>query len=343
MRQWKITALLLAVILFTGIQAIFGANVLVTNMDLTSNIDMKGAITTRGDFDLSFDGGYKYQGKLMLQYLNADIEGNTLPTLRFYGAQASVKNIFQFLDLTYWTGYYGILGKGKHYAGHLYHRNSGFEYNGYFPVQGTGLVFSTDYYEKYGAQFFIYQRYGGSTVNSIDLNFSLNAEPLYLKLFTGASENAWRSAVQCQLLGEFTDLYLTAGDPSIESGNTVTFDDFYFLLEEWFKMNRWNLILSVFSRPEVQYNYLTRDYLPTGEKNDIDFNFDLNYAPETSFFSGGSELNIQTNSNESFGVYVSPYISIFTSGVIWKVKIDFNILSENRDFITAYLNIQASF
>jgi len=343
MKQWKRTVLCLIIALLIGIQSVFAANVFVTNMDLTSNIDMKGAITTRGGFEISYDGGHKYQGKLMLQYLNADIEGNTLPALSFYGAQASVKNIFQFLDLTYWTGYYGILGEGKHYKGHLYHRNSGFEYNGYFPVQGTGLMFSTDYYEKFGTQFFIYQRYGGSTVNSFDLNFSLNSDPLYFKLLTGASENAWRAAAQFQFLGEFTDLYLTAGDPSIESGNTVTFDDFYFLLEEWFKMNQWNLILSVFSRPEVQYNYLQRDYLATDEKNDIDFNFDLNYEPETSFFSGGSELNIQTNKEESFGVYLSPYIRIFTSGVIWKVKIDFNLLSEHRDFITAYLNVKASF
>jgi hypothetical protein len=29
--------------------------------------------------------------------------------------------------------------------------------------------------------------------------------------------------------------------------------------------------------------------------------------------------------------------------VTWKAKIDFNVLSESRDLITGYLNIQASF
>jgi len=320
----------------------FGANVFVTEMDLTSNINLRGEIDTRGDFEISYDGGYKYQGKLLFQYLNTDLENNTLPALSFYGAQASVKNIFQVLDLTYWTGYYGILGEGKHYKGHLYHRG-GFEYNGYLPVQGTGLVFSGNYYDRYGGQFFIYQRYGSSTVNSLDLNFSLNADPLLLKLFTGTTENVWRAGMQFIYLGDLTELYFTVGEPTIEMGNTITFDDFYFLLEEWFKMKNWNLILSIFSRPEVHYNYLERDYVVTGEKNDIDFNFDLNYEPETSYFSSGTELNIQTNSSESFGVYISPYISIFTSGVIWKVKVDFNLISEDRDLITAYLNVKASF
>ncbi|MCD6396417.1 MAG: hypothetical protein J7L71_02670, partial [Spirochaetaceae bacterium] len=68
-----------------------------------------------------------------------------------------------------------------------------------------------------------------------------------------------------------------------------------------------------------------------------------NYEPEASYFSGGTELNIQTNYNENLGLYVSPYISIFSYGLRWKIKVDFNLISESRDFITAYLNINASF
>ncbi|MBN2322927.1 MAG: hypothetical protein JXQ30_04270, partial [Spirochaetes bacterium] len=121
------------------------------------------------------------------------------------------------------------------------------------------------------------------------------------------------------------------------------FDDFYLLMEEWFKMNNWNIILSVFTRPGVHYSYLTRSFGPTNETNDLDFNFNLNYAPKASTFSTGGELNIQTNSVETMGIYLSPYISVYAAGVTWKVKIDFNLVTQAKDFVTAYLNISASF
>jgi hypothetical protein len=312
-------------------------------MELTSNLNLHGEIATRGDFQLSFDGGYKYQGKLMFQYLNDNLENNPAPALIFDGAQATVKNAMNLFDITYWTGYYGVVGEGKHYKGYLYHRRGGFDYEGYLPILGTGLVFTRQHYERSSGQVFIYQRYGSSKIDSIDLNLGMQRGALQLYLLSGISGENLRLGTQLIYLGENTDLYLTVGNPTISKGRSSTYDSLYFLLEEWFKMGNWNLILSVFSRPEEHYNYLTRSYVSTGETNDIDFNFDLNYEPETSYVAGGGELNIQTNRYESFGISLSPYIRIYSSGIIWKVKVDFNLLSEWKDFITAYLNINASF
>jgi len=332
------------ILVFFSINIAFCANVFITNMDLTSRINLEAEIETRGQFDISFDGGYKYQGKLLFQYYNTDLENNTEGVIKFDGAQASVKGIFHFLDLTYWTGFYGILGEGKHYKGHLYHLSPGFDYNGYLPILGTGLVMGSSYYDLISGNLFIYQRYGSTFIDSMDLTFSVSASNyLLFNLFTGITGSSYRVGVQVKYLGEDAEFYLTYGNPTIRAGRVIDFDDFYFLLEEWFKMGNWNLILSVFSRPKVHYNYIQRDYISTGETNDIDFNFDLNYEPEASYFSGGSELNIQTNKLETFGVSLSPYISIFTSGLTWKIKVDFNFITQSRDFITAYLNILASF
>lgn len=343
--MFRLKAMIVTLVLIapvTGATA-FGANVFVPQMDLTSNINLHGEIVTRGDFRISLDGGYKYQGKLLFQYLNDNLENNTAPALIFDGAQATVKNLLNLFDLTYWTGYYGVLGEGKHYRGHLYHRQGGFDYEGYLPILGTGLIFTTRYYEKYSGQFLIYQRYGSGRVDSLDLNLGMQTGMIALQLFTGVSQNIFRLGTQLLYLGETTEFYLTVGNPTIGGGRSFQYDDFYFLLEEWFKMGNWNLILSIFTRPKEHYNYLSRAYVSTGETNDIDFNFDLNYEPETSYVSGGGELNIQTNRNESFGISLSPYIRVFTSGIIWKVKVDFNLLSEWKDFITAYLNVTASF
>jgi len=336
--------IIISVVIFILISgSSYAANVLITDMDLTSKINLEAEIETRGMFQISFDGGYKYQGKLMFQYYNTDLENNVAPALAFDGAQASINGIFHVLDLTYWTGFYGILGEGKHYKGHLYHGESGFDYNGYLPILGTGLIFGTKYYDILNADLYIYQRYGSDYLNSFDLSFGLNKDPLFFSIFSGVSDNIYRVGTQIIYLGETVELYLTMGDPNINNLSKINFDDFYFLLEEWFKMNNWNLILSVFSRPKLHYNYISREYVNPEESNDIDFNFDLNYEPETSYFSGGGEVNIQTNRYENFGIYVSPYVSVYTSGLTWKVKVNFNLISESRDFITAYLNIKASF
>ena len=343
MKLSKVGRLLIGIMFITVANLSLGSNVFITNMDLTSRIKHQARIETRGLVDISFDGGYKYQGKLLFQYYNPDLEKNNAGTILFDGAQASVLDVFKVLDITYWTGYYGILGEGKHYKGHLYHREQGFDYNGYYPVLGTGVIFGSHYYDELGWQLFTYQRYGSNYINSMDVHFWVDKGPITFSFFPGVSSSQYRIGTQFIYKGEITDFYLTVGYPTLERGRQLNLDDVYMLMEEWFRIKNFNLILSVFTRPAVHYNYLDRIYEDTNEKNDIDFNFDLNYVPEGSNFSGGTELNIQTNKLETLGVAVSPYISIFTSGVTWKVKVDVNVISEYRDLLTAYLNITASF
>jgi hypothetical protein len=335
--------LLLLTSFLSGVTTAYGANVFVTTMDVTSRINLEAEVVTRGQFQISYDGGYKYQGKLAFQYYNLDLENDTDPALKFDGAQASVNDVFHFLDITYYTGFYGILGEGKHYKGHLYHRDPGFDYDGYLPILGTGLIFGMNHYDMYSGQLFVYQRYGSDYINSLDIGFGLDKDPFIFSLFLGISDQIYRAGSQIKYLGDEVEFYLTVGNPTIEPGNRIEFDDFYFLMEEWFKLKNWNLILSVFTRPKNHYNYGSRDYVDTDERNDIDFNFNLNYAPAAKYFSTGGELNIQTNKLETLGVFFSPYISINSAGIIWKVKVDFNVLSESRDLVTAYLNIRASF
>jgi hypothetical protein len=341
-RSWHRIVLLLSALLMATSTAT-AANISVSNMDLTTFFDQTGELQSRGDFDISLDGGYKYQGSLQFQYLNNDLEGDPDPSLRFYGASATVREVFRVMDFTYWTGYYTTLGEGDHYAGHLYHRSSGFEYNGYLPLQGTGLSLRFPSDRTNGGELFLYQRYGASRLNSLDFTLDFGSDPFSLALFTGVTESVYRLGGKLSYVGDVAEFYLTIGDPAIEDLGDVTYDDLYFLLEEWFNIGNWNLILSVFSRPKIHYDYIQRDYLPTGEVNDIDFNFDLNYEPATRYWAAGTELNLQSNKDEDLGVFISPYISLFTSGIVWKIKVDFNVSSETREFLTGYLDINASF
>jgi hypothetical protein len=343
MNPFRMKLAIFTIILTGAVTMAFGANVFIPVMDLTTRANLEGQLETRGEFQLSFDGGYKYQAKLLFQYYDTVLEDDTHASLVFDGAQASIRDIFEIIDLTYFTGYYGILGPGRFYRGHLYHSEGGFDYNGYLPVTGTGFVIGNSDKEVFEGQLLFYQQYGMNYINALDVNLGLNLDPFIAKLFLGLATGAIRMGTQLMYLGDETEIYLTVGNPFMPPDGKVDFDDFYLLLEEWFKMGNWNLILSVFTRPNVHYNYVNRVYSSTDQVNDLDFNFNLNFTPEDSIFSGGGELNIQTTSQETLGVYLSPYITVYTSGVMWKVKVDFNLISQARNFITAYLNINASF
>jgi hypothetical protein len=337
--------LYLPILLFlTLASGAYGANVLVPNMSLTTFFDQDAELQTYGRFDLSFNGGYKYQAKVAFQYLNPTLETDNTPAIIFDGAQASIRRIFGVMDITYWTGYYGVIGEGDYYIGYTYHRVDGFEYRGYFPLLGTGgIVGLRSKNDRVGAKVYTYQWYGVEYLNSFDLEFNLNTDPLLFNTFVGKSDREWRAGLQFKYLGEAVGFYLTVGHLTLTTGNLLNFDELYFLLEQRLSVGNWNFIPSIFARPKYHYNHLTRSYLPTNEVNDIDFNFNLFYEPQTKKFALGGELNLQTNRVEEFGVYISPYVRFHTFGVNWQVKTDFNVLTEARPFFTGYIDINASF
>jgi len=339
------TRLLLFIIIFTLIApGAFTANVFVPEMDLATFFSQEGDLRTRGQFDLSFQGGYKYQGKVAFEYLNPTLETDSSPSLIFDGAQATINRLFRVVDITYWTGYYGVIGEGDYYIGHLYHPESEFEYNGYLPLIGTGLILGVRTIdERYGGKVYTYQRYGVGYLNSFDLEFNLDTNSIIFNTFLGESDMEWRAGLQFKYIGEKIGFYLTTGNLTLTSSDVLDFDNFYFLLEQRFSVGNWNFIPSIFARPQYHYNYVTRNYEPTTETNDIDFNFNLNYAPQTRKYALGTEVTVKTTSVEEFGVYVSPYVGFYTLGINWKFKVDFNVVSEVRPLVTGYLNVNASF
>jgi hypothetical protein len=337
-------SLILAATFLTIVSPSFGANVFVPAMDLTTFFSQDGDLRTRGQFDIELNGGYKYQAKVAFQYLNPTLESDSSPTLVFDGAQATIRQLFKILDLTYWTGYYDVIGGGDYYVGYLYHREEGFEYLGYLPLKGTGVVLGTRTRdERYGGKVYTYQRDGVGYVNSFDLEFNLDTDPFLFNAYAGESDLEWRAGVQLKYLGDKVSFYLTVGHLTLSSGNALDFDEYYFLMEERFSAGNWNFIPSIFARPKYHYNYDTRNYEPTNETNDVDFNFNINYEPQTKNYAVGTELSLQTNKTENFGIYVSPYVDFYTLGMTWSFKIDINAVSEVRGFVTGYLNVSASF
>jgi hypothetical protein len=327
------------------------ANVFVPAFAITSWVDLDAEIQTRAKFQLAFDGGYKYQAKVAFQYYNLDVESldpldpaaSPYQALVFDGVQASLRGIFSFLDLTYWTGFYGLLGETKHYRGPLYHSWDGFDYEAYYVVTGTGLILTGNFAESVATDLYVYQRTGTDYINSLDLTFRFAKGPVTFGLYSGASDQVFRAGVHFIYIGNEIEFYLTAGNLTVSKQYSFDFDNFFFLAEEWFKMGKLDLVLSVFARPLVHYNYLSRKYEDTGEQNDIDFNFDLFFTSEKGTFSPGGEFNIRTNSVDDLAISLSPYVSVYSAGLVWKFKLEFNLLSQSRDPFTAYIDLQSSF
>jgi hypothetical protein len=242
--------ILLFLTLVAGATGAFGANVFVPEM----------AVTTFFNQDAEL--------KVSFEYLNPSLETDNKPALIFDGAQASINRIFNVMDLTYWTGYYGVIGEGDYYKGYKYHRYEGFEYNGYFPLLGTGgIVGVRSSNERVGAKVYTYQWYGVGYLNSFDLEFNLKSDPVLFNAFLGESDLEWRAGIQFKYIGETVGFYLTAGNLTLTSGNLLDFDNFYFLLEQRLSVGNWNFIPSIFTRPKYHYNHLTRSYEPTNETN----------------------------------------------------------------------------
>ncbi len=342
----------MTIFFFSLTQMSFAANIFIPSLELTSKLYPSSIVQTRVAFQLMLEGGYKYGGKLFLASYNTDLERSIVPVITFDGAQVTVRDIFNVIDFTYWTGYYDILGEGKHYKGYLYHWDeNGFDYNGYRPILGTGFIVGAHYYDILEGKIFVYRRMGTVYFNSIDLTFNVDIDPIIGRVFLGLSDDdeevgpnpIFRFGLQFIYFGDSTESYITIGVPDYAIGDLIGFDKFYLLVEQWFMFSNFNIILSIFSRPDVHYNFLSRDYISTGEINDIDFNLDLNYEPEAQFFSLGAAVNVQTNSFEPFGLFVSPYINIFTSGLAWKIKMDINIISQRAEVVTGFVSASISF
>ena len=87
MDRLKIKVIILVIVLIGIMQAAWGANVFVPSMDLTTKANLQAQLETRGEFAISFDGGYKYQAKLAFQYYDTMLEDDTYSYLVFDGAR----------------------------------------------------------------------------------------------------------------------------------------------------------------------------------------------------------------------------------------------------------------
>ncbi len=290
--------------------------------------------------------------------------GAGLPVLSFQAAEVTINEILSIpLSFSYFTGiiddfctgsifhtYFGTSIIAPKLSGFLYF-GDGINYDGLHSVAGTGVAFSSTFGKDWNyTKAYIYQdAYLGTGYYSSDIRSSFNLGDLKLEAFVGASfpvsqYGIYRGGLLLYYKASDTgSFFAQVGIPRYNpAADTFGIDLFYFLFEPRLSFGIFGVNLSFFWHPSYYHNTLTN------EDGSIDLLVDLAVGDIEVFpVTGGLSSQLKYNAmsaSDQFSTTVSPYMSIATSGVLWDLKLDVNILPFNIDtMFEGYIGVRAEF
>jgi len=359
---------------------VFSANVTVPSLELyTRGVNSGGtfAFESEGDMDLLVEGGYKFEGLVVLNYTSTSLEDPS-PTsgLTFKAARITQRELFGLpLSFSYFIGegdtfcsgdifpqYFGVNPVATAYRG-LMHFPEGIRYNGIHTLKGTGLQFDlTPQGETLLLSYYLYQDSNidsdSNPLNfepgyySSDLRFALNFNKLKLETFVGATYPApdsspgyYRGGLLFYASEENVEFMAQAGIPQWSPvNNQFDMSLFYLLFEPRVKIGFLSVIPTFFWRPGYYNQQSTNE-----QAFDVNLNLLLGGTVATKV-SGGLESNFsyQTESSgttvSEFRIRLSPYLQLLTSGVIWEIRVNAKLWPYSySDLIECFFGARAEF
>jgi hypothetical protein len=333
-------------------------------LELVSRGFMDGgvfAIESYGKMALSLDGGYKFGGRIILEYLNDFLEQNPLGTsLAFGGVSITAKDLFDLpANASWFVGEGDIFCEGEEMGTAFGTAPISTSYKGFsvFPegtiymgihqANGTGL--KLDYKVDPQAlilSFYLYEDLNfitptlmadGTTRTvlqpgyySADLLMLANLGAVQLEAFLGGTYGPttpfgnYRGGILFYVKGEGIELYSQIGIPKCDPATEPAFgfNLFYLLFEPRLHIGIFSLIPTFFWHPG---SYLQR---PTGESSSFDVNLETSLGDLTeNGCRGGLESNFRyTSSTSSFRLTESPFVSFVTMGIVWTLQASVNIV-----------------
>jgi hypothetical protein len=270
----------------------------------------------------------------------------------FDKAEVSARNLANnHLDLTFWTGTYKYLGEGNEYRGYLYYPESeDVDYRGFYRLRGTGLSLEMKFWEeRFRGEFHLYQNtnFVNSTdplafyYFSFDTRAGLYLDYVHFELFGGMTfpvsrddptleshipYGRYKAGLSFWVGNEHVDFFTSFGLPSIDQSlasptTTNVFDLFYLMGELHFKLFITDWTFSFLTRP-LYFNERKQGINNNGEILDFDVNFKFHIIVPDFPLNGGLVLNAQisqNNPNDNWHLFLSPFLSISLSGVIWEL------------------------
>lgn len=362
------------VFLLLYIQPLFSANVVVPVFELYTRGALQNSsfiLQSRGNLEFQIEGGYKFGGKVILDFFSESLEtlSQNSTAVNFKSASVTVREMIGLpLDLTYFVGELDPFSTGEqfplvfgsdyftsNFKGFIYFPTT-IQYEGIHTVNGTGLKFSLpSVADWYYPSFYLYQdMYFSGGLYSIDLLQMLNFDNIKIETFLGmtfpsSTLGIYRAGVLFYLsTGDFGSFYAQIGIPKWEPGlESISMEHFYFMFEPRINLGDLTIISTLFWHPKY---YLQKATNENGFA-DINLNFLLGSVEEHNA-SGGIEatFGMRPSLKEQFTIKVSPYLHIVGAGAVWDFKLNFKLfppdfldLANSTNVIEVIAGVHASY
>jgi hypothetical protein len=207
------------------------------------------------------------------------------------------------------------------------------QYYGIHQVSGTGLSLAFRGWENIIPIGYFYQDLGYTDLNgayeaghySGDLRLLLNTSPLRFEFFGGISlhqgdDNIYRGGLLAHLSsGTGAELLVQAGVPGWQRGDDFDVDHLFFLLEPRMRFGFFAFQTTFFYRPLW---YLQQSNPGEQGKADVNIKFIFGNLAESQFeFGFEGTGGLQTADMDDRYLFVSPFLSIVSSGLRWDAKL----------------------
>ncbi|MCD6122325.1 MAG: hypothetical protein J7K04_10860 [Spirochaetales bacterium] len=370
-----ISAILLLTFLSFFAARAFSASITVPYFELITRGAVNNGLyelSTKGEMDLLVSGGYKFGGSVILDYESTSLEETaSSSSLSFKGASVVIKNLLSVpLNLSYFVGendtfcsgadftnIFGSIPITTQYSGYIYFPE-GIIYDGIQTISGTGFKFVLNPTDNFLYSLYLYQDSNiTQTVSgeesvwlghySADFRTMINFEHLKIEAFAGAtfpisSYGYYRGGLLFYSANESVEFLTQVGIPKWDPAtDNFGINLFYLLFEPRVHMGLFSIIPTFFWHPGYYHQQETNEL----GSFDVNINFLLGDLQKTPV-SGGFENNLSfsTIGTQQFTVKLSPYISLITQGVIWKIKVNAEIWPFSiNNLIETFIGIKAEF
>lgn len=307
--------------------------------------------------DLALSGGYKYGINLGF---NFELNGPA-PVLYFRNASAVARELFNTpLELSYFIGEGDYFCTGEEFTTRFGYAPIGTEFRGffYFPqgiggdpwrryygiheAQGTGISLAFHHWDGFIPIIYLYGTspslnfsvpVPAETLYSGDFRFLFNWEKVKMETFLGFSFNPdfdlkVRGGIMAYFApGNNVEFLLQGGIPGWKTGEKITIDNFFFLMEPRLKFSPLGLNITFFYHPVEYLNIISDE-----ERGMADLNVKFYYQKPQSEFLGGLEstFSMKIDKMEDFSLWVTPFASFISGGLQWDAKLKIKALDYNH-------------
>lgn len=343
--------LLFVFFLFITFINISGANLDIPTLYSLFSMDSNFNISPIIFMQLDLSGGSKYNTQITLNYYftnnsvfdvtDTNSTNHTIyPSIYVSSLYASINNIFNIFDLSIFYGDYINVCEGSKFNNLDYTYSLSDNFESVYKVSGYGVDFNFKFLDNFmSLDLAGYQKINSSYKYSLDLYFRIyNLSNFQIAIGGGTDDfSIYRAAVRLVFSQENFNIKLVAGSQNLLTVTSIT--DLYLVFEQSIFLSQFKETFSIFSKP----GYYDEQTLTDQEKNSFIIYMDLAYNDKYETFFAGFLSNINLVNYAFNSIIVSPYINYFFSGILWKIRINFNVIDFSNFFNSASISFETQF